>query len=69
MTVKELKNILKKCNDEDLVKIQLIRYSMKKESIIDTTYEDPTKAIYEIYIDSTDDDTLLLNTTLYDDWE
>lgn len=67
MTVLELKNLLKKCNDEDLVKIQVKKFSDKKQEIIDETFEDPNVAMYEVYLDNEGDDTFILSITLYED--
>lgn len=67
MTVLELKSLLKKCNDEDLIKIQVRKFSDKKQEIVDKTIEEPEKAVYEIFLNNEDDDTLLLCVTLYED--
>lgn len=67
MTILELKNLLKKCNDEDLVKIKIRKFSDTKQEIVDEVYEDPQKAIYEIYLDNEDQDTFILLVTLYED--
>lgn len=67
MTVKELKNLLKKCNDEDLVKINVRKFSDKKQEIVDETYEEPQQAIFEIYLDNAEQDTFVLSITLYED--
>lgn len=67
MTVLELKKLLKKCNDEDLVKIQVRKFSDRKQEIIDETFEDPNIAMYEVYLDNEDEDTFILSVTLYED--
>ena len=67
MIVKELKNLLKKCNDEDLVKINVRKFSNKEEEIIDETYEEPQLAIYEVYLDNVEQDSFVLSVTLYED--
>lgn len=67
MIVKELKDLLKKCNDEDLVKINVRKFSNKKEEIVDETYEEPQLAIYEVYLDNVEQDTFVLSVTLYED--
>lgn len=67
MTVLELKKLLKKCNDEDLVKIQIRKFSDRKQEIIDETFEDPNIAMYEVYLDNEDEDTFILSVTLYED--
>lgn len=67
MTVKELKDLLKKCNDEDLVKINVRKFSDKKQEIVDETYEEPQQAKYEIYLDNVEQDTFILSVTLYED--
>ena len=67
LTVKELKNILKKCNDEDIVKIEIRKFSTIKEENLDITYEDIYKVDYEIYIDNSSNDGLILCTTLYEE--
>lgn len=67
MTVSELKNLLKKCNDEDLVKIKVRKFSDKKQEIVDETYEEPQIAIYETYLDNEEEDTFILSVTLYED--
>lgn len=67
MIVKELKDLLKKCNDEDLVEINVRKFSNKKEKIVDETYEEPQLAIYEVYLDNVKQDTFVLTVTLYED--
>ncbi len=67
MTIFELKKILKKCNDDDLVKIKIKKFSNKKGEIVDEVYEDPQKAIYELFLDNEDNDTFILSVTLYED--
>ena len=67
MIVKELKDLLKKCNDEDLVKINVRKFSDKKQEIVDETYEEPQQAKYEVYLDQTEQDTFVLTVTLYED--
>ena len=67
MTVKELKDLLQKCNDEDLVKINVRKFSNKKEEIVDETYEEPQLAIYEVYLDNVEQDSFVLSVTLYED--
>ena len=67
MIVKELKDLLKKCNDEDLVKINVRKFSNKKEEIVDETYEDPQLALYEVYLDNVEQDSFVLSVTLYED--
>lgn len=67
MTVLELKRLLTKCNDEDLVMIKVCKFSDKKQEIADEYYEEPEKAIYEIYLDNQEQDTFILSTTLYED--
>lgn len=67
MTVLELKNLLKKCNDEDQVKIEVRKWSDKQLEIIDETYEDPNQAIYKVYLDNEDQDSFILSVTLYED--
>ena len=67
MTVAELKQLLKKCNDEDLVKINVRKFSDKKQEIIDETYEEPHQATYEIYLENQEQDTFVLSVTLYED--
>lgn len=47
MTVLELKNLLKKCNDEDLVKIRVRKYLTNQSEVIDETFEEPNIAMYE----------------------
>lgn len=64
MTVEELRKILEKCNDEDIVKLEISKYSNKKEDFIDTTYEDIYKIYYVHYSDS-GETGLVLGTTLY----
>lgn len=67
MTVEELKDILKKCNDEDIVKIEIRKFSTSKEENLDITHEEIYKVDYEIYIDNSSDDSLILCTTLYEE--
>lgn len=67
MTVLELKSLLKKCNDEDLVKIKVKKFSDKKQEIIDETFEEPNIAMYKVYLDNEDQDTFILSVTLYED--
>lgn len=67
MTVLELKNLLKKCNDEDLVKIRVRKYSSNQSEIIDETLEEPNIAMYEVYLDNEEEDTFILSITLYED--
>lgn len=67
MTVLELKNLLKKCNDEDQVKIEVRKWSDKQLEIIDETYEDPNQAIYKVYLDNEEQDSFILSVTLYED--
>lgn len=67
MTVKELQNLLKKCNDEDLVKIEVRKFSDKKQEIVDETYEEPQIVIYKSYLDNAEQDTFILSVTLYED--
>lgn len=66
MTILELKKLLKKCNDEDLVKIQVRKFSDKKQEIIDETFEEPNIAIYTVYLDNEDEDAFILSVTLYE---
>lgn len=67
MTVSELKNLLKKCNDEDLIKIKVRKFSDKKQEIVDETYEEPHCVIHEIYLENEEQDTFILTVTLYED--
>ena len=67
MTVAELKQLLKKCNDEDLVKINVRKFSDRKQEIIDETYEEPQQATYEVYLENQEQDTFVLSVTLYED--
>lgn len=67
MTVLELKKLLKKSNDKDLVKIQVRKFSDKKKEIIDETLEEPNIAIYTVYLDNEDEDAFILSVTLYED--
>jgi len=67
MTIKELKNLIKKCNDEDLVKINVRKFSYEKEEIVDETYEEPQQANYKVYLDQEEQDTFILSVTLYED--
>lgn len=67
MTVSELKKLLKKCNDEDLIKIKVRKFSDKKQEIVDETYEEPECATYKVYLDNADQDTFELSVTLYED--
>ena len=67
MTIKDLKNLLKKCNDEDLVKINVRKFSNKKQELVDETYEEPETVIYKVYLDNADQDTFEFVVTLYED--
>lgn len=67
MTVAELKQLLKKCNDEDLVKINVRKFSDRKQEIIDETYEEPQQATYEVYLENQEQDAFVLSVTLYED--
>lgn len=67
MTVKELKNLLKKCDDENMVKIKVKHFSVKAEEIIDETIEEPVEAIQQIFLGNQDNDTFMLSITLYED--
>lgn len=67
MTVNELKNLLKKCDDENMVKIKVKHFSVKAEEIIDETIEEPKEATHQIFLENQDNDTFMLNITLYED--
>jgi len=67
MTVKELKNFLKKCDDENTVKIKVRYFSEKAEDFIDETIEEPEEATYQIFLENQDNDTFMLSITLYKD--
>ena len=67
MTVKELKNLLKKCDDEDMVKIKVRYFSNETGEIIDETIEEPEEAIKRIFLNNQDNDTFMLSITLYED--
>lgn len=67
MTVKELKNFLKKCDDENTVKIKVRYFSGKAEDFIDETIEEPEEAIHQIFLENQDNDIFMLSITLYED--
>lgn len=67
MTVKELKNLLKKCEDENTVKIKVSRFSGKEENFIDETIEEPEEALHQMFLGNQDEDAFMLCVTLYED--
>ena len=67
MTVKELKNLLKKCDDENIVKVKAKHFSNEAGIIIDETIEEPDEVIQQMFLENQDENAFMLCITLYED--
>lgn len=67
MTLKELKEELKKYNDDSILKIKVKKFSESQVQIVDETTEDLDKITFEHFLDNSDYDYVNLEVTLYEE--